>query len=73
MVLSNKTCVWPASCLAGLLVGLGFFFFFFNFNIDFKKTYILVIGNIMNKSLFMLVEIANNLLLFSKTTTILFI
>ena len=47
------------------------FFFFFNFNIVF--IYILVIGNIMNKSLFIQVEITKNLLLFSKTTTILFI
>ena len=35
--------------------------------------YILVIGNIMNKSLFMQVEIAKNLLLFGETRTILFI
>ena len=35
--------------------------------------YILVIDNIMNKSLFMQVEIAKNLLLFVETTTILFI
>ena len=34
---------------------------------------ILVIGNIMNKSLFMQVEIAKNFLLFSETITILFI
>ena len=33
----------------------------------------LVIGNIMNKSLFMQVEIAKNLLLFDEITTILFI
>ena len=32
--------------------------------------YILVIRNIMNKSLFMQVKIAKNLLLFSKITTI---
>ena len=35
--------------------------------------YILVIDNIMNKSLFMHVEIAKNLVLFGETTTILFI
>ena len=35
--------------------------------------YILVIGNLMNKSLFMQVEISKNLLLFGETTTILFI
>ena len=35
--------------------------------------FILFIGNIMNKSLFMQVEIAKNLLLFGETTTILFI
>ena len=35
--------------------------------------YILVIGNIMNKFLFMLVEITKNLLLFGKITTIFFI
>ena len=46
------------------------FFFFFNFNLVF--IYILVIDNIMNKSLFMQVEIAKNLLLFGETTTILF-
>ena len=46
--------------------------------IFFKKNlilclYILVSGNILNKSLFMQVEIAKNLLLFGKITTILFI
>ena len=35
--------------------------------------YILVIGNIMNKSLFMQIKIAKNLLLFGETTTILLI
>ena len=35
--------------------------------------YILVIGNIMNKYLFMQVEIAKNLLLFGETIAILFI
>ena len=35
--------------------------------------YILVIGNIMNKSLFIQVEIAKNLLLLGKITTIIFI
>ena len=35
--------------------------------------YILVIGNIINKSLFMQVEIAKNLLLFNEITTIFFI
>ena len=34
--------------------------------------FILFIGNIMNKSLFMQVEIAKNLLLFGETTTIIF-
>ena len=34
--------------------------------------HILVSGNILNKSLFMQVEIAKNLLLFSETTTIFF-
>ena len=43
-------------------------FFFFNFNLVFLYS-----GNILNKSLFMSVEIAKNLLLFSETTTILFI
>ena len=33
----------------------------------------LIIGNIMNKYLFMQVEIAKNSLLFGETTTILFI
>ena len=35
--------------------------------------YIFVIGNIMNKSLFMQVEITKNLSLFGETTIILFI
>ena len=35
--------------------------------------YILVSGNILNKSLFMQVEIVKNLLLFGEITTILFI
>ena len=46
---------------------------FFFFNLVFLYIYILVIGNIMNKSLFMQVEIAKNLLLFCETITILFI
>ena len=52
-------------------------FFFWNFNLVFIYIYIyiyiLVIGNIMNKSLFMQVEITKNLILFSETTIILFI
>ena len=49
-----------------------FFFFFENLMLCFY-IFILFIGNIMNKSLFMQVEIAKNLLLFGETTTILFI
>ena len=67
--------MWPSSCLAGLLAGLGF---------KKKKKLILrlyiyiyiykiVIDTIMNKFLFMQVEIANNLLLFGEITIILFI
>ena len=47
-------------------------FFFFNFNLVFIYIYILVSSNILNKFLFMQVEIAKNLLLFNETTTILF-
>ena len=49
--------------------------FFLNFNLVFIYIYIyiLVSGNILNKSLFMQVEIAKNLLLFNETITILFI
>ena len=65
-----------------LLVWAGFVFvmavliyLFLNFNLVFIYIYIyiLVIGNIINKSLFMQVEITKNLLLFGETTTILFI
>ena len=54
---------------------LKFFFFFFNFNLVFIYIYIyiLVISNIINKSLFMQVDIAKSLLLFDETTIILFI
>ena len=71
---------WQVLGWAGLVfvMAVTIFFFFFNFNLVlyiyiYIYIYILVIGNIMNKSLFMQVEIAKNLLLFSETTTILFI
>ena len=72
-------CGWV---LIGIfLAGLGlfllwlcfFFFFFFEILMLCFYIFILFIGNIMNKSLFMQVEIAKNLLLFGETTTILFI
>ena len=63
-----------------LLVWAGLVFVMAVLNFILKKNlilcfyiYILVIGNIMNKSLFMQVEIAKNLLLFDETTIILFI
>ena len=53
---------------------LNFFFFFLILILClYIYIYILVIGNIMNKSLFMQVEITKNLLLFGETRTILFI
>ena len=65
--------------LVFVMVVLKFFFFFF-FKILILCLYIyiyiyffLVSGNILNKSLFMLVGIAKNLLLFDETTIILFI
>ena len=68
---------WQVLGWAGLVFGMAvtIFFFFFKFNLVFIYIYIyiLVIGNIMNKSLFMQVVIAKNLLLFGETTTILFI
>ena len=60
---------------AGLVFVMAVLFFFFFFEILMLCFYIFIlfIGNIMNKSLFMQVEIAKNLLLFGETTTILFI
>ena len=63
-----------------LLVWAGLVFVMAVLNFIFKKKlilcfyiYILVIGNILNRFLFMQVEIAKNLLLFDETTIILFI
>ena len=66
---------WQVLGWAGLVFVMAVTIFFFKFNLVFIYIYIyiLVIGNIMNKSLFMQVEIAKNLLLFGETTTILFI
>ena len=77
MGLINKTCAaimasswlgWACTFVMAVLT-----FFFFNFNLVFIYIYIIVSGNILNKSLFMHIEIAKNLLLFGKTTTVLFI
>ena len=68
---------WQVLGWAGLVFVMAVtIFFFFNLILClyiYIYIYILVIGNIMNKSLFMQVEIAKNLLLFGETTTILFI
>ena len=70
---------WQASSWLGWVGVLGLYsvvyiyLFIFNLVFIYIYIYILVIGNIMNKSLFMLVKIAKNLLLFGETTTILFI
>ena len=64
---------WQVLGWAGLVFVMAVtIFFFLNFNLVFIYIYILVIGNIMNKFLFIKVEIAKNLLLFGETTTILF-
>ena len=60
---------WACTFVMVVLIYL----FVFNFNLVFIYIYILVIGNIMNKSLFMQVEITKNLSLFGETTIILFI
>ena len=65
---------WQVLGWAGLVFVMAVTNFFLNLILClYIYIYILVIGNIMNKSLFMQVEIAKNLLLFGKTTTILFI
>ena len=65
---------WQFLGWAGLVfVMVVTFFFFFLILILCFNIYFLVNGNIMNKSLFMQVEIAKILLLFSEITTILFI
>ena len=71
MGLVDKSCVMA---VLKFLLCL-YLIFFFNFNLVFIYIYIyiLVSDNILNKSLFIQVEIAKNLLLFGKTITILFI
>ena len=65
---------WQVLGWAGLVFVMAVtIIFIFNFNLVFIYIYILVSGNIMNESLFIYVEIAKNLLLFGKTTIILFI
>ena len=71
---------WQASSWLGWVGVLGlysvvFIYLFFLIFCLYIYIYIniLVIGNIMNKSLFIQVEIAKNLLLFGETTIILFI
>ena len=70
---------WQASSWLGWVGVLGLYsvvyiyLFIFNLVFIYIYIYILVIGNIMNKSLFIQVEIAKNLLLFDETITILFI
>ena len=72
---------WQASSWLGWVGVLGLYsvvyIYLFIFNLVFIYIYIyiniLVISNIMNKSLFIQVEIAKNLLLFGETTTILLI
>ena len=65
---------WQVLGWAGLVFVMAVtIIFIFNFNLVFIYIYILVSGNIMNESLFIHVEIAKNLLLFGKTTIILFI
>ena len=68
MGLINKPCIMAFLIFFVMLVLNFFLILILCFYI-----YILVSGNILNKSLFMQVEIAKNLLFFSKTTTILFI
>ena len=55
-----------------LCLCLNFFFFLILILRLYIYIYILVSSNILNKFLFMQVEIAKNLLLFGETTTILF-
>ena len=68
MGLGRHLLVW-----AGLVFVMAVLNFFFLILILCFYINILVICNIMNKSLFMQVEIAKNFLLFSETITILFI
>ena len=67
---------WQASSWLGLACfcySCAYLFIYFKILILCFNIYILVIGNIMNKFLFMKVEIAENLLLFGETITILFV
>ena len=61
MGLINKPCVIAMLNFSFLILILCFYI------------YILVSGNILNKSLFMQVEIVKNLLLFGETTIVVFI